>query len=225
MVTITRKFLWPPTFKPKNRRVTRLSQKIYHLRRYEKAVNLTVHLGLNLSHLKIILRPDLPAFTAPTFDNICEDPKVLFDRITAWAQNYLSGCRSGAAARIEERMQKWKIWMFRRAGCGYRWRTSDDRRNNGHFLAAGVYTIDNRCNPDFVDVNGNDCEQQALWCHTERWTTEYVFAPTGLHLLPLTGMKTEFGIQTAYSCPQCGCTGRINTDNSRKPGPALYPAP
>ena len=165
----------------------------------------------------------MPPFTAPPYDDMCGGPKIIFDRITTWAQNRLSGCRSGAAQKVEQRMKKWTTWMSRRSGCGKKWINSDDRFNNGHFLAAGTYTIDNRCNPDFVDINGNDCEMQAKWCYTERWTTDYVFAPTGLHLLPLTGMRTELGIQTAYSCPQCGCTGVMNMDRSTIPGDALYP--
>ena len=167
----------------------------------------------------------MPAYTVPAFDNVCEDPKVLFDRIAAWGQNYLSSCQSGAADRIQRKMKNWTTWMFRRAGCGYKWENADDRWNNGHFLASGFYTIDNRCNANFVSKNGADCEEMAKYCYNSRWTTDYVFSEFGLHLLPMTGMETEFGIQTAFSCPQCGCTGYKNTDRSTMPGDAMYPTP
>ena len=169
----------------------------------------------------------MSAFTAPAFDDVCNDPKILFDRVAAWAQHYLSGCRSGAADRITLRMQQWTQWMFRRTGCGYKWTNADDRHNNGHFLAAGEYIIDNRCNADWVSKNGNTCAdfEAGGWCYSTAWTTNYVFAPTGLHIMPLTGLRTEFGIQTAFSCPQCGCTGVMNTDSDTKPADALYPAP
>ena len=167
----------------------------------------------------------MPAFTTPAFDNMCNDPKTVFDQVAAWAQHYLSGCQSGAADRITNRMQQWTKWMFRRTGCGYKWTTSDDRHNNGHFMAAGDYIIDNRCNPDWVSKNGANCADYEAggFCYNPRYTTNYWFAATGLHILPLTGLETEYGIQTAFSCPQCGCTGVMNTDSDTKPDDALYP--
>ena len=167
----------------------------------------------------------MPAFTAPSYDNICEHPKVVFDRIAAWTRNYMSNCRTPVADNFDRKMNNWTKWMFRRTGCGYKWMNAEDRWNNGHFLGQGEYTIDNRCNPNWVSKNGADCDEISQYCYTDRWTTQYVFSEFGLHLLPMTGLETEFGIQTAYSCPQCGCTGDINTDSARKPGDALYPAP
>ena len=169
----------------------------------------------------------MSAFTAPNFDDVCNAPKMLFDRVAAWAQHYLSDCRSGAADRITQRMEQWTTWMFLRTGCGYKWTNADNRMNNGHFMAAGEYIIDNRCNEQWVSKNGQDCAdyEAGNFCYNTRYTTDYWFSPQGLHLLPLTGLETEFGIQTAFSCPQCGCTGNMNTDSETKPGDALYPAP
>ena len=134
----------------------------------------------------------------------------------------MSSCRTPVGDNIERRMKNYTKWMFRRTGCGYKWINAIGRFNNVHFLAAGEYTIDNRCNPDWIDKNGHDCEVISQHCDKAYFTTNYVFSETGLHLLPMIGMETEFGIQTAYSCPQCGCTGNINTNSATKPGDALY---
>jgi len=168
--------------------------------------------------------PPLPAFPTPAFTDKCNDPQLVFDRIAAWANNYLGNCRSGAANRITERMGQWKKWMFLRMGCGYKWKTTYDRSNNGHYMAAGTYIIDNRCNPNWVSKNGANCQEYGDkdFCFNPKYTTGYWFSPKGQHIQPLIGLETDMGIQTAYSCPQCGCTGIMNTDPNTKPVDATY---
>ena len=48
----------------------------------------------------------MPAFTTPAFDDMCNDPKTVFDQVADWAQHYLAGCKSGASGRITYRMKQ-----------------------------------------------------------------------------------------------------------------------
>ena len=178
-----------------------------------------------MTHLvKLIFRPAMPAWTEPSYDDKCNDPKKVFDRIADWGANYLQNCRSGAPDRLANRMKNWTAKMFLRTDCGYRWVNANHRMNNGHRMEPGTYIIDNRCNPDWVSKNGADCQAygDGGFCYNTRYTTDYWFSEFGQHLLPLTGFETEYGIQTAYSCPQCGCTDVMNADDSTKPKDALY---
>merc|ERR1712226_1118660 len=58
-----------------------------------------------------------------------------------------------------------------------------------------TYSISTKCNPNFVDTNGRNCDKNVRGCKSGgyRWYIDQ-------------GIMTDEGFMTAFNCPQCGCT-------------------
>ena len=68
-----------------------------------------------------------------------------------------------------------------------------------------TYSISTKCNPNFVDRMGRDCDYNEFVCGLTRVVEGVVTVDSNMPFLDR-GIMTDEGYMTAFNCPQCGCT-------------------
>ena len=138
-------------------------------------------------------------------ENACNGMKMILDGYSKWVKNHLSGCSGQRTEKFQQqRLDKWSGIFSEVLDCetnagSYTFVLPEDMwmyAENRTVAMGESFQFSTSCNPDWVDVDGDDCEEYEEWGLCD-------FNANGLVNYAL--YNDEGILETALNCPECGC--------------------